>query len=426
MSSPCPPNPEPPVQDRRPATPISEFARYLRTETVGGMVLLGATAVALLWANSPWSDVYEAMRGTVVGPAGLHLDLTLAQWATDGLLAVFFYVVGLELKRELVIGELSTKSQAMLPVAAALGGMVVPALLALLVGRGAPGMDQAWAIPVATDIAFALGVLALAGSAMPVGARVFLLGLAVADDLGAIVVIAFVFSSGVHMLWIGAVGLACALFWWLQRRRVRAWWIYVPLGAFTWFAVHEAGVHATIAGVLLGLLTRVKADPDEEFAPALRLEHRLQPWSAGFCVPVFALFAAGVPVGAEALRRVFVEPVALGVVVGLLVGKIIGIFGASWLVIRFTPASRPRGLGWRDLAAVSMLGGVGFTVALLIAELSLADHGELLETAKAAVLLASALASLLGAALLVRRGRARARENENGDETGEEGAAPAA
>jgi NhaA family Na+:H+ antiporter len=426
MSSPCPPNPEPPVQDRRPATPISEFARYLRTETVGGMVLLGATAVALLWANSPWSDVYEAMRGTVVGPAGLHLDLTLAQWATDGLLAVFFYVVGLELKRELVIGELSTKSQAMLPVAAALGGMVVPALLALLVGRGAPGMDQAWAIPVATDIAFALGVLALAGSAMPVGARVFLLGLAVADDLGAIVVIAFVFSSGVHMFWIGAVGLACALFWWLQRRRVRAWWIYVPLGAFTWFAVHEAGVHATIAGVLLGLLTRVKADPDEEFAPALRLEHRLQPWSAGFCVPVFALFAAGVPVGAEALRRVFVEPVALGVVVGLLVGKIIGIFGASWLVIRFTPASRPRGLGWRDLAAVSMLGGVGFTVALLIAELSLADHGELLETAKAAVLLASALASLLGAALLVRRGRARARENENGDETGEEGTAPAA
>lgn len=414
------------MQDRRPATPISEFARYLRTETVGGMVLLGATAVALLWANSPWSHAYEAMRGTVVGPAGLHLDLTLAQWATDGLLAVFFYVVGLELKRELVIGELSTKSQAMLPVAAALGGMVVPALLALLVGRGAPGMDQAWAIPVATDIAFALGVLALAGSAMPVSARVFLLGLAVADDLGAIVVIAFVFSTGVHVLWIGAVGLACALFWWLQRRRVRAWWIYVPLGAFTWFAVHEAGVHATIAGVLLGLLTRVKADPDEEFAPALRLEHRLQPWSAGFCVPVFALFAAGVPVGAEALRRVFVEPVALGVVVGLLVGKIIGIFGASWLVIRFTPASRPRGLSWRDLAAVSMLGGVGFTVALLIAELSLADHGELLETAKAAVLLASALASLLGAALLVRRGRARARENGNGDETGEEGAASAA
>ena len=389
----------------------SEFARYLRTETVGGMVLLAAAAIALLWANSPWAHVYEGMRATVVGPAALHLDLTLAQWATDGLLAVFFFVVGLELKRELVIGELSSKSQALLPVAAALGGMIVPAGLALLIGGQAPGMEQAWAIPVATDIAFALGVLALAGSAMPVTARVFLLGIAVADDLGAIIVIAVLFSSGVHVLWIGAVVLACAAYWWLQRRRVRAWWLYVPLGVFTWIAVHEAGVHATIAGVLLGLLTRVRADPDEEFAPALRLEHRLQPWSAGLCVPVFALFAAGVPVGAEAMRAVFTEPVALGVVVGLLVGKIIGIFGSSWLVIRFTPASRPTGLNWRDLAAVSMLGGVGFTVSLLIAELSLADHGELLETAKAAILLASAVASVLGAALLVRRGRVRAREN---------------
>jgi NhaA family Na+:H+ antiporter len=399
------------MQERRPVTPISEFARFLRTETVGGVVLLVATAVALVWANSPWSPAYQAMREIVVGPAALHLDLTLATWATDGLLALFFFVVGLELKRELVIGELSTKSQAMLPVAAALGGMIVPALLALLVGWGSPGIDQAWAIPVATDIAFALGVLAVAGSALPVTARVFLLGLAVADDLGGIIVIAVLFSSGLDALWLGAVVLACAAYWWLQRRRVRAWWLYVPLGLFTWLAVHEAGIHATIAGVLLGMLTRVKADPDEEFAPALRLEHRLQPWSAGFCVPVFALFAAGVPIGADALRAVFVEPVALGVMVGLLVGKIIGIFGFCWLVIRVTPASRPSGLSWRDLAAVSMLGGVGFTVSLLIAELSLADHPDLLETAKAAILLASAAASVIGAAMLVRRGRVRAREN---------------
>nr|WP_233159220.1 Na+/H+ antiporter NhaA [Pseudonocardia sp. MH-G8] len=411
-----------PVQERRPATPISEFARYLRTETVGGVVLLAATAVALVWANSPWSPFYEAMRHTVVGPAALHLDLTLAHWATDGLLAMFFFTVGLELKRELVIGELSTKSQAMLPVAAALGGMIVPAGLALLVGQGAPGMDQAWAIPVATDIAFALGVLAVAGSALPVTARVFLLGLAVADDLGGILVIAVLFSDGLHVLWMGAVVLAALTYWWLQRRRVRAWWIYVPLGLFIWFAMHEAGVHATISGVLLGLLTRVRPDPDEEYAPALRLEHRLQPWSAGLCVPVFALFAAGVPLGPEALGSVFTEPVALGVIVGLLVGKIIGIFGSCWLVIRFTPASRPRGLNWRDLAAVSMLGGVGFTVSLLIAELSLEDQGEdLLDTVKAGVLIASAAASLIGAALLVRRGRVRAREN--GDV--EDGPAPA-
>jgi Na+:H+ antiporter, NhaA family len=406
------------IAPRRLVAPVNEFARYLRTETVGGMVLLGATAIALIWANSPWSGAYTAMRETVVGPAALHLDLTLAQWATDGLLAIFFYVVGLELKRELVIGELSTVRQALLPVAAALGGMVVPAGIALAVGWGAPGMDQAWAIPVATDIAFALGVLALAGSALPVTARVFLLGLAVADDLGAIAVIAFLFSDGLQLLALLGGALAAALYWYLQRRRVRAWWIYVPLGVATWVAIHEAGIHATIAGVLLGLLTRVKADPGEEYAPALRLEHRLQPWSAGLCVPVFALFAAGVPVGADALREVFTTPVPLAVMSGLLFGKIIGILGFAALAIRITPACRPRGLSWRDMAAVSMLGGVGFTVSLLIAELSLADVPEVLDPAKAAVLLASAAASLIGAAMLVRRGRVHSALEDDPDPAG--------
>ena len=386
----------------------AELARYLRTETVGGTVLLGATAIALIWANSPLAGSYRGLRDTVVGPAALHLDLTLGQWATDGLLALFFYVVGLELKRELVVGELSRVSQALLPVAAALGGMLVPAGLALAIGWGSPGMDQAWAIPVATDIAFALAVLALTGSALPGTARVFLLGLAVADDLGAIVLIAVLFSSGLNLLALAGAALGSGLYWWLQRRRVRAWWIYVPLGLLVWVLVHEAGVHATIAGVVLGLLTRVRRDPYEREAPALRLEHRLQPWSAGVCVPVFALFAAGVPIGADALRAVVGEPVALGVVVGLLAGKVIGIFGFSWLTIRLTPAGRPTGLGWRDLIAVSALGGVGFTVSLLIAELALADQGPLLDTAKAAVLLASAAASLVGAALLYRRGRAHA------------------
>lgn len=392
---------------RRPTIPVNEFARYLRTETVGGVVLLVATAIAVIWANSPWSEAYEGLRDTVVGPASLHLDLTLAQWATDGLLAVFFFVVGLELKRELVVGELSSLRQALLPVAAALGGMIVPAVLALLVGDGAPGMEQAWAIPVATDIAFALGVLALAGSALPVTARVFLLGLAVADDLGAIAVIAFVFSSGLDLPALGAALLGGCLYWWLQRRRVRAWWIYVPLGVAVWVAVHEAGIHATIAGVLLGLLTRVRSDEDEEYAPAVRLEHRLQPFSAGFCVPVFALFAAGVPLGSDALREVFTTPVPLAVMTGLLVGKIVGILGFAWLTIYLTPASRPHGLSWRDMAAVSMLGGVGFTVSLLIAELSLSELPEVLDSAKAAVLIASTTAALIGAAMLLRRGRVR-------------------
>lgn len=403
------------MNPRRLTSPVNEFARYLRTETVGGVVLLVATAIALIWANSPWSEAYEGLRDTVVGPASLHLDLTLAQWATDGLLAIFFFVVGLELKRELVVGELSSLRQALLPVSAALGGMIVPAGLALLVGGGAPGMDQAWAIPVATDIAFALGVLALAGSSLPVTARVFLLGLAVADDLGAIAVIAFVFSSGLNLLALGAGLLGALLYWWLQRRRVRAWWIYVPLGVAVWVAIHEAGIHATIAGVLLGLLTRVRPDADEDYAPAVRLEHRLQPFSAGFCVPVFALFAAGVPVGTEALREVFTTPVPLAVMTGLLAGKIVGILGFAWLTILLTPASRPRGLSWRDMAAVSMLGGVGFTVSLLIAELSLADLPEVLDSAKAAVLIASAAASVIGAAMLLRRGRVRSALDDDAD-----------
>jgi NhaA family Na+:H+ antiporter len=242
-----------------------------------------------------------------------------------------------------VIGELSTLRQALLPVAAALGGMVVPAAVALAIGWGEPGIERAWAIPVATDIAFALGVLALAGSALPVTARVFLLGLAVADDLGAIAVIAFLFSDGLQVLALLGAAAGAALYWYLQRRRVRAWWIYVPLAAAVWVAIHEAGIHATIAGVLLGVLTRVIADPGERDAPALRLEHRLQPFSAGLCVPVFALFAAGVPLGAEALREVFTSPIPLGVMAGLLLGKVVGILGFAALAIRITPAARPRG-----------------------------------------------------------------------------------
>jgi Na+:H+ antiporter, NhaA family len=414
----CPPTlPElPMIAPRRIAVPAAEFARFLRTETVGGVILLAAAAVALIWANSPWGETYGAVREFTLGPSALHLDLTVAQWATDGLLAVFFYVIGLELKRELVIGELSTARQAALPVAAALGGMLVPAGIALLVGRGAPGMDQAWAIPVATDIAFALGVLALAGAALPASARIFLLGLAVVDDLGAILLIAVLFSAGVQVLALAAAAALAALYWWLQHRRVTSAWLYVPIAVGTWIAVHEAGVHATIAGVLLGVLTRVRADPGEDEAPALRLEHRLQPWSAGVCVPLFALFAAGVPIGADALGAVVTEPIGQAVIAGLLLGKVIGIFGFSYLAVKVTPACRPRGLGWRDVLAVSMLGGVGFTVSLLLAELSL--DGAEVESAKAAVLLASAAAALLAAALLAGRNRTHRRRAGERVDTG--------
>jgi NhaA family Na+:H+ antiporter len=396
------------VTRRAVTAPAAEFARYLRTETVGGSVLLAATAVALLWANSPAGDGYRSLRALTVGPAALHLDLTLGQWATDGLLAVFFFVAGLELKRELVTGELAGARRALLPVAAALGGMVVPAVLALAVAHGSPGAGRVWAIPVATDIAFALGVLALAGAALPTTARVFLLGLAVVDDLGAIALIAVLFTDEVRWLALAGAALCCVAYWWLQRRRVTSPLLYVPLALGTWLAVHDAGIHATVAGVALALLTRVHADPGEPVAPLLRLEHRLQPWSAGLCVPLFALFAAGVPVGVGALRSMVVDPAALAVLTGLLLGKPIGIFGATWLAVRLTPAARPSGLAWPDLLAVAMLGGVGFTVSLLLAELALdgnGDGGGPVDRAKAAVLLASAIASLLGAGLLLLRGR---------------------
>jgi Na+:H+ antiporter, NhaA family len=383
--------------------PVAEFARYLRTETAGGMILLGATAVALLLANSPLEGAYAAVRDFHLGPQ--FLSLTVGEWAKDGLLALFFFVAGLELKRELVVGELSTFKAAILPVMAALGGMIVPIAVALAVGWGAPGMDMAWAIPAATDIAFALGVLALTASGLPSSARIFLLSLAVVDDLGAILIIAILFTAKFNLIAAAVAVALLGLYAFLQHKRVQSAWLYVPIAMGTWIAMHESGVHATIAGVALGLLTRVKKDPYEREAPALRLEHRLQPWSAGFAVPAFALFAAGVPVTPTALGQMLDDRVAIAVILGLVVGKFIGIFGTAFAAVRFKLAVKPDDLGWRDMAAVSMLGGVGFTVSLLIADLSLS--GEAAERVKAAVLLASAVASLLAAAMLVRRARAR-------------------
>jgi NhaA family Na+:H+ antiporter len=396
---------------RRPNQTVAEFARYLRTETTGGMILLAATAVALIWANSPLGDVYQAVRDFEFGPESLHLHLSVGDWAKDGVLALFFFVVGLELKRELVVGELSKVKQAALPIIAAVGGMVVPAVLALSVAWGEPGIDKAWAIPMATDIAFALGVLALTGSNLPSSARVFLLSLAVVDDLGAIIVIAVLFTASFDLVAGGIALVALALYAFLQHKRVRSAWLYVPLALVAWAAVHAAGVHATIAGVALGLLTRVHPDKDEDHAPAIRLEHRLQPWSAAVAVPLFALFAAGIEVSGESLTEVFTTALPMAIMIGLLGGKVIGILGASALAVRLGIADKPKDTSWLDIAALAVLGGVGFTVSLLIADLSL--DGEMTELAKAAVLMASAVASLLAAAMLVRRSRAHAQPSED-------------
>nr|WP_227999353.1 Na+/H+ antiporter NhaA [Nocardia australiensis] len=403
----------------------SELTRYLRTETVGGAMLLIAAATALLWVNSPWGASYVTMTETVLPIAPLHLDLTLADWTKDGLLAIFFFVAGLELKRELVVGELADPRRAALPIIAAVGGVVTPALIALAVGFGVEGMDRGWAIPVATDIAFALAVLAMTGSRIPASARVFLLSLAVVDDLLAIILIAVLFTTTLSVLWLlAAVG--CFAGWALaQHRRISSPFVYMPLALIAWYALHEAGIHPTLAGVGLGLLTRVKTDPGEDEAPATRLEHLIQPISAGLCVPLFALFASGVPLDGKVFGQLFTDRLSLAIILGLLLGKTIGIFGISWVAIRFGIAKRPANLGYRDMFALSVLGAIGFTVSLLVAELALAGVGDdtTVELAKAAVLVTSMTASLAGSALLLRRGRVHQARHDAGALQRQNGAA---
>jgi len=398
----------------------NDLAGVLRNETIGGALMLGAAVVALVWANSPWSAGYDTIRATTVGPAALHLDLSLQTWAADGLLAVFFFVAGLELKRELVVGDLRKPSRAAVPVAAAIAGMAAPALMFLAVAMAAGGEGPAlrgWAIPTATDIAFALAVLAVIQSHLPPALRAFLLTLAVVDDLGAILVIATVYTASVDFLALAGAALLLILYAVLQHRRVRAWWIYVPIGLTVWGLVHEAGVHATVAGMALALLTRARPDPGEHEGPAERVEHRVGPYSAGLAVPIFALFAAGVPISGGTLGGLVDDPASIAVVVGLVVGKPIGVLLGAWLTARFTRAELDEGLGWSDIAAVGMLAGVGFTVSLLVTELAYDDAAQV-ELVKTAVIIGSLIAALLAAMLLVRRNAAYRRLEEAAAEPG--------
>ncbi|HET6214936.1 MAG TPA: Na+/H+ antiporter NhaA [Micromonosporaceae bacterium] len=396
-----------PARRKRRRAAASEVARFLRTEQIGGLILLAATAVALIVANTPLRDGYHRLAATTVGPSALHLDLSLEQWATDGLLTVFFVVAGLELKRELVVGSLRNVRRAMLPIFGALGGMVVPALVCLAVAAGAPGARDAWAVPVATDIAFALAILAITASDLPPSLRVFLLTLAIVDDLGAILLIATVFTAHIALLPLLGAIVVIAGYTVLQQLRFSGWWLYLALALLGWALMHASGVHATVAGVAIGLATRVRRDPGERESPAHRLEHALQPLSAGVCVPLFAFFAAGVPLSAAALREFGADRVAIAVVAGLVLGKTAGVLGGSALAARLRLARLPHDLQWRDLAAVSVLTGCGFTVSLLITSLAFAGTQQE-ERIKIAVLAGSLVASLLAALLLRRRVRARA------------------
>ncbi|WP_035855319.1 Na+/H+ antiporter NhaA [Cryptosporangium arvum] len=406
------------------------IADVLRRETIGGALLLVAAVAALTWSNSPWAGAYEAVRDFRVGPGTLHLDLTVGAWASDGLLAIFFFVAGLELKREFVAGDLRDPRRAVVPVAAAVGGVVVPAALYTLVGVVGGGPLRGWAIPTATDIAFALAVLAVVGRYLPSALRTFLLTLAVVDDLLAIVVIAVFYTSALAVLPLVGALVTLAVFAVLLRRGVRAWWLLLPLAGLTWFLVHASGVHATVAGVLLGFAVpviatgagRASGASGAGHGPAERFEHRFRPLSAGVAVPVFAFFSAGVALGGwsgatSALR----DPVAVGIVVGLVVGKTIGILGATWLVTRLTRARLDDGLAWIDVLGLAILGGMGFTVSLLVAELAFdgSAHGE---HATVAVLAGSLVAAVLAGVVLRFRNRAyrllAAAEAEDADHDG--------
>ncbi|QYX75910.1 Na+/H+ antiporter NhaA [Streptomyces akebiae] len=376
-------------------------ARALRTETVGGLVLLAAAVVALVWANTPWSGTYEDIRDFHFGIPALGLDLSVGHWTADGLLAVFFLVAGIELKRELVVGELRTPATAALPVVAALCGMAVPAAVYLATTGIGGGNGQGWAVPMATDIAFALAVLAVLSTHLPSALRAFLLTLAVVDDLGAILVIAVFFTSDLNPVALAGAVAGLVVFSLLQRFRVRGWWWYVPLGVVIWALMYNGGVHATVAGVAMGLILRTTRDEGEDASPGERTEHLLRPVSAGVAVPLFALFAAGVSVSTEALGEVFTRPEPLGVVLGLVVGKTVGIFAGTYLAARFTRARLNPDLAWADVFALAVLAGIGFTVALLIGELAFTDPADV-EHIKAAVLLGSLIAAA-GAALLIKR-----------------------
>ncbi|GAA2078705.1 Na+/H+ antiporter NhaA [Aeromicrobium tamlense] len=377
----------------------ARIADILRRETVGGTILVVAALAALVWANSPWSDAYFDLTQARIGPESLHLDLTVAHWAADGLLAIFFFVVGLELKREFVAGDLSDPRRAALPVVAAMGGMAVPALIFVAFNAG-NGTTHGWAIPTATDIAFAVAVLAVLSTHLPSALRTFLLTLAVVDDLLAITVIAVFYTASLDLLMLGAAVIPLALFAVVARRGPRTGWVLIPLALLTWWFMHESGVHATVAGVLLGFTVPARGDD----SIAERMEHRVRPVSTGVAVPIFAFTAAGVAVSGDVLADAFSSPVTLGIVAGLVLGKPIGIVGSAMLLSATTKAQLDPSIRWVDVLGVAMLAGIGFTVSLLIGDLAYATDA-LEEYVKIGVLAGSLTASILAAIVLRRRNR---------------------
>jgi NhaA family Na+:H+ antiporter len=410
---------------------IRPLVDFLHTEAAGGVALVFVTVVALVWANSPWDASYNELWATdlAVSLGSWELDLDLRQWVNDGLMALFFFVVGLEIKRELVEGELRDRRRAMLPVCAALGGMLAPALIYAAFNAGGRG-SEGWGIPMATDIAIAVGVLSLMGSRVSPSLKLFVLALAIVDDIGAMVVIAVFYTDDVDgAALLAAVGLVLVIAV-MRRSGIRSTAAYVVAGVVLWLTLHESGIHATLAGVVLGLMTPTQPirRPDlidaaeladvssyhaaRQTATAAReavsvvewLEHLLHPWTSFVVVPLFVLANAGIPLSRTAVGDALTSSVGGGIVVGLVVGKVVGITGATWLATRLRIARLPGDTRWSGIVGVSAVAGIGFTVSIFIT--GLAFGGDPLENeAKVAILAASLLAAALGSALVVAAAR---------------------
>ncbi|WP_376740533.1 Na+/H+ antiporter NhaA [Gordonia paraffinivorans] len=387
------------------------FRKLAALDTTSGALLLVAALVAVVWANSPWRETYSSFLHTEIGPESLHLHMSLAHWAADGLLVIFFFVVGVELKHEFVAGGLRDLKLAGVPIAAAIGGMITPALFyVLVVAIGDPEGLRGWAIPTATDIAFALAVLAIFGRGLPVPLRTFLLTLAVVDDLLGIIVIATFYTDEIDFAMLGAALAVIVVFGVLVRQQRKLWPLLIPLGVVAWALMHASGVHATVAGVLLGFTVPAIAIRGESRPRTEWFDDAVRPYSAAVALPIFAFASAGVTViGGEGS---IVQRVSIGIALGLVVGKLIGVLGSTWLMTRLTPLRLPDAIGIRDLLPIGMLTGVGFTVALLIAELSFEggsdDHAA---AAKAAILFGSLVSATL-AAVLLRWDARQARDND--------------
>ena len=382
------------------------LSKALKDETFGGILLLTAAALAMIVANSLFSDEYSKFLDYKIGFAALSIKMSVLHWISDGLLAIFFLVAGLELKHELTHGSLSKPSQALVPVVAAIAGMVLPIAIYVFMVRGNSEASAGWGIPMATDIAFALAVFAIAGRSLPNELRAFLLTVAVVDDLGAITVIAIFYSDKTKVPYLGLTVALLILYWLVQRFNLARWYIAVPLGLSIWWGTYNSGIHATVAGVAIALLTRNHIRLGELQSPADLAEKFLRPISVALVIPLFAFASAGVDLRSVGFSQTVTSSISMAIIIALVLGKAVGVLGGTYLVTRLTKATLNSNLRWSDVISIGFLAGIGFTVSLLIAELSYAESKVLMADAKVGILMGSLIASVL--AVLVLRIRTRA------------------